>query len=907
MTRPDPDPRTLVRTLERARARALQRFRSGQADGPLTASALARGLDGFLRAALASSAALDDPSRLDRPRRREGPFAVFAVGSYGRAALCFHSDVDCLLLHLGEEPHQAVHAIAEAVRALWDIGIRARVAVYSLSRARRLIAADPRVLASLLDHRLVMGSPRVADALDRLLAGLPDRHVRRLARLILREDQARAGTRHQDLFAAEPDVKTGQGGLRDDAALRWFARWTRLRATLWNDAEAAEPSRRRASRPSVRLLSRPGVRAVLREVSRQTRALARARATLLTARLFLDAAGIPRDRFTREAASILERERLASYVPVEFERDLAAARFRISRLLNALVTAVVARSGPTHLEDDLAGPLLASVRSRTRTLALPLPPRSPTDAPPPKVPAAVQAFLDVLSSRQPRTALEALLRTGALHRVVPGFQRTFGLVPGDEVHAFTVDRHLVLAAVAAADILDGIAPVPAGTDDAVRTGARHRVPLLLAAMLHDIGKTVTTNASVAPDWPRTRVRVIHPEAGARLARLAALKLGLPRDRADLVAFLCRHHMTLPEVSTTLDCESPEVLARLAQVFTDGERLDLAFLVALADLRSLGPEIATTFREALLARAWSAVRRWLGARDGTAGWEAEVSARRSHLLDRCAAGRGHDWFLPEVIRSLPDRLLMAFDLDRLWAYLLRFESVQRAGPMVLVESPRTTRDSAPTDHEIVYLGHDEMGLLSRLSGALTLHGLSIQEARIFSISPGRDGPRAPLQRPPGALVRPHDAAAVGTRPLVLDQFRVSDPRGVIGQSPDARQALGDRILASAADPALARRIQGRIREALRARRAEMIAEVDNTSLPDRTVFRMAGPDAPGLLHLLADVLYRHGVNVTGAIVTTEAGTARDTFFAEWGASGGKVLDPEVIRKVLRAISQLGRPG
>lgn len=903
MTPSATDLRELAQGVVRSRSRALKRFRSGRSDGPATAAILSRTFDRFIGTVL-------------RPwtgqaaggggvgQTHDCGFAVLALGSYGRSGLSLHSDVDCVILHLGAEPRGPVEAMADAVRALWDAGIRARVAVYSPARARRLAAGDERVLASLLDHRFIVGSPTAVAGLQGALAGLPDRHVRRLARLILREDEARTGTRYQDLFAAEPDVKTGQGGLRDAAALGWFVTWTRIRAMGCPGRDTPRPvghdhpppalpprGLARSTPPTpTGLLAKPGVRAVLQEVFRRASILGRARATLVTARLLLDVAGLPRDRFTREAAWILERERVPPYTPVEFERDLAVARMQVSGLLKALVNAVVARSGPADFGDDLTVRLVASHDTRTRAFPVPLPPPSPAGMADRVSPVATRAFLDVLSSRHPRPTLETLLRTGALHRVVPGFHRTVGLVPGDEVHAFTLNRHLVLAAAAVADAVDGLAPMPPGTGEAVRTGERHRVPLLLAALLHDLGKTAVVGASGRRHPPA------HPEIGARLARVAALKLGLPRERADLVAFLCRHHMVLPEAATTLDCESPEVLRRLARVFPDTERLDLAFLVGLSDMRSLGPETATTFREALLARAWSAVRRWLSARDGTVGWEAEASARKDRLSARCAAG-GCDDRLRDLVRSLPDRLLMAFDLDRLWDCLLRFEVVRREGPMVLVESTRATRDGAATDHEIVYLGRDELGLLSRLSGGLTLQGLSIQEARIFSISPILDRP--------GPSTHPSDTATVTTYPLVLDQFRVTDPQGVIGESREARQALADRILASAADPTVARRLQGRIREALRSRGAEMIAEVDNTSLPDRTVFRVAGPDAPGLLHVLADILYRHGINVTGAIVTTEAGTARDTFFAEWAASRGKVLDPEVIRKVLRAISQLGR--
>ncbi len=819
----------------RSRIRALQRFRSGLSDGTSTAAALSRTLDRFFAALVApwSSPVCG--------------YAILALGSYGRRGLCLHSDVDCLLLHLGSEPRETVEALAAGVRALWDIGVQARVASYSLARARRLVAADERVLASLLDHRFVAGSPDGVTHLRKMLADLPERHIRRLARLLLREDEARIGKRHQDLFAAEPDLKSGQGGLRDLAALGWFERWAGF-------------GRRH-------LFERASVREMLREKARRHAVLRQARETLLTARLLLDVAGMPRDRFTREAASLLERQQVPRYLPGGFERDLAMARIQVSGLLKALAEAILRGVSPANAEEDLAALVTCSRKAR------PVLPASFVGGLPQRLaPETARAFLKVLEAPDPRPVLETLLRAGTLHRVVPGFHRTMGHVPGDEVHAYTLDRHLVLAASHVADILNGTVAPPAGM---ITPPNRFRVPLLLAALLHDLGKTAAGGGFGSP-------RPVHPEVGARLARLAALKLGLPHGQADLVAFLCRHHMVLPEASTTLDCESPDVLERLANIFPDPERLDLVMLLGLADMRSLGPDTATTFREALLVRTWSALRRHLlAAGEGVDAWRAEAEARRTLLARSLTVSPGNDW-LASLVRSLPERLLMAIEPERLAIYLQEFEAVLVSGPRVIVE-PASAPGPPSKVLEVTYLGQDELGLLSRLCGAMTLQGLSIQEARIFSLGPV---PQA-------------------TPPLVLDQFVVSDPSGIIVSGPDATRLLAQRILTAASDPSVARRVQARLGSVLRLRPGTMQAEVDNTSLPDRTVFRVAGPDAPGLLHVLADILYRHGINVSGAIVTTEAGMARDTFFAEWAITGGKVLDPDVIRRVLRAISSLGR--
>ena len=360
-----------------------------------------------------------------------------------------------------------------------------------------------------------------------------------------------------------------------------------------------------------------------------------------------------------------------------------------------------------------------------------------------------------------------------------------------------------------------------------------------------------------------------------------MKLGLPRPEADRIASLCRLHMVLPDASTTLDCDAPEVVERLARTFENPEQLDLAFLLGIADMRALGPATATGFREALLCRAWAAVRRHLGGRDSEAAIHAEVARRREMLRASIGRDPARDAWLDALGDKLPDRVILSFPPEQLLRLILALHQVRTAGPRVWIEPlPAGQRDStgAAPEYEVFYLGFDEVGLLSRLSGGMALEGLTIQEARIFSLPEN----------------------------LVLDQFRVVVLGAQDALSAAALSDLAHRLTRAASDPTIAARVQRRAGAFLRSRTGRMDAEVDNASLPDRSIFRVIGPDAPGLLHFLADIFFRHGINVTGAIVTTEGAVARDTFFVEWSAAGGKVLDPEAIRRVLRAISSLRVP-
>ncbi len=87
----------------------------------------------------------------------ENPFAVIALGGYGREEQCIHSDVDILILFRKEVPENADKLIAEMLYPLWDMGLEIGHATRSIQECMDLAKKDVEVLLSLLDARFVTG------------------------------------------------------------------------------------------------------------------------------------------------------------------------------------------------------------------------------------------------------------------------------------------------------------------------------------------------------------------------------------------------------------------------------------------------------------------------------------------------------------------------------------------------------------------------------------------------------------------------------------------------------------------------------------------------------------------------------------------------------------------------------
>ena len=184
---------------------------------------------------------------------------------------------------------------------------------------------------------------------------------------------------------------------------------------------------------------------------------------------------------------------------------------------------------------------------------------------------ALGDLLVVLGSG-PRMAavIEALDRTGLWGRLLPEWGAVRDLPPRDAIHTWTVDRHLVEAAVQAG---------------AFTTRVTRPDLLLLGALLHDIGKGRGGDHSVV---------------GADLANQIGNRLGLwPSDVAVLSAIV-RHHLLLPDTAMRRDLDDPATIQMVVDALGhDRVLLELLYALAEADSLATGPGVWGDWKASLI--------------------------------------------------------------------------------------------------------------------------------------------------------------------------------------------------------------------------------------------------------------------------------------------------------------------
>lgn len=602
--------------------------------------------------------------------------ALVAVGGYGRGHLSPGSDVDLLLLRSAAE-RVAADAFERVLYPLWDARLRVGHALRTPHECVAESRGRPDVLASMLTPRLLAGDPA--------LAGEAGRGVRSLAEEDRGAFVAALGTWFRERGAdpgpvdhtIEPDLKQGQGGLRDLHILTLLARDGP--ADPVDDAFALpgllSEEEARWAHDAAGLLLRTR-EALQRLTGGEANRLLAEHHDAVAAALGIASDGDgwePRDVLVRELCRHGRRVRLLVEAALARAEDADPA----------------APSFGAALEDD--GPPAASGDGGPRS-----------------------RLLSLLASDEGGRALERLDARGSLAPMLPEWEGVRGRPQRDPYHRYPVDVHLTEAVAHARRLLrDPGDPFLAEAARMVRD-AEGEASLLLGALLHDIGKVG---------------RGSHVTNGVDAAGRALDRMGAAPALRDDVLFLVGEHLLLSHVATRRDLQDEDLILHVAARIGDERRLALLYLLTVADAHATGPVASTPWRmglvKELVAKVGRAFERGLMDVDRAAQL---ASAERAF---REALGSQRSDEVEAFLASAPPAYL-------LWAQPADApRDLRLVRPRPAPEEARVDVRPGPSPGTwLVMVGAvDRLGLLAGISGALSLAGLSIVSARAFTTEDG----------------------------------------------------------------------------------------------------------------------------------------------------------------------------
>ena len=785
-----------------------------------------------------------------------GPFALVAVGGYGRAELFPHSDVDVLLLLGEDQDPQCDSALQSRIESFigscWDSGLEIGSSVRTVSQCLDEAEKDVTVQTSLLEARLVTGDFRLYGRFRERLRLAMDSRAFFVAKTL--EMRQRHSKYEETPYALEPNCKESPGGLRDLQVVLWVAKASGL-GQNWDE------------------LARKGLLTAfeVRQVKRNEALL-----RLIRARLHL-LADRREDRLVFDLQTAVANsfgysntERTAQgHATVVRASEALMRRYywaakAVSQLNQILLLNLEDRLYPSHAElrpinehfndrgglidvvsDDLyqrhpQAILQTFLLDQTtggitglssRTLRALYNARAVMDGKFRNDPVNRATFRQIIMQHDGIThAMRLMNQTSVLGRYLWVFRRIVGQMQHDLFHVYTVDQHIlmVLRNMRRFFIVEHAHEYPFCSQ--LAAGWDKPWLLYVAALFHDIAKGRGGD---------------HSALGASDVRRFCRHHGIEREDTRMIEFLVREHLSMSRAAQKSDLSDPDVIRAFAAKVGTERRLTALYLLTVADIRGTSPKVWNAWKGKLLEDLYRLTLRALGG--GAPDPDAEVEARKREALVMIAL-----YAMPfEAHKPLWNTLDVGYFMrhdasDIAWHTRQLSRLVGADKPIV-----RARRSPVGEGLQVLVYTRDQADLFARICGFFDHGGFSILDARVHT---ARNG-------------------------YAVDTFQV-----VTSSPPEQYRELTSMVengLAGAIAETGPLRTPSRGRVSRRVKSFPIAPRV--TLRPDekaqRWLLNISASDRVGLLYSVARVLANHHINLQLAKVATLGERVDDTFLID----------------------------
>jgi [protein-PII] uridylyltransferase len=768
---------------------------------------------------------------------------LIAVGGYGRSELAPYSDVDLLLLHSTPSKPDLPLLIEKTLYPLWDLGLDVSCSSRSIPECLRMAQSDPYVKTGLIDSRYLDGEYELFRSLyEPFSKKILHQKVREFADTLMK-DLALRHQKHEDpAYVLEPDIKEGRGGLRDFQIGRWVIR-AKYKTDRWDSILFPDQSRILdrslqflwAIRNELHLLSArkqdqltfelqekiapilrfspgtKGIEEMMRQYHLSSQQIWNFASDMLERVLFEPSP-------VQKASSAFKRrklDRLFGMVngeiylldPVTFKREP-------SRLMTLFQHCQTHRAKLSFQTEEAVLEALPFIDDRFRTSE-----------------SVNQTFLDILRKEEfVDSLLKKMHELGFLSHYIPEFAEVEGRVHYDLYHVHPVDIHSMLTVEELIRLKASLyqKDLPLLTSLMKEIGKPEI--LFLTALLHDIGKGLEGD---------------HSKTGEELILRIADRMGLAGQDRRLMAFLVRHHLFMLETAFRRDLHEEGTILRFAKETENPTYLKMLYLLTFADIKAVGPEAWTHWKNSLLAELFLKTSHFFERGSGTATLPKKEEVI-GHLLKSLP---------PQIVSEYEEHLPPQYLSSHGWEKIAHHIEMARRLEKELLLVEWTIEENSRA--EVTLCTKDRYGLFSKMAGSMFLNRLNILEAQIHTWANG----------------------------VVLDTFKVEDATREI----ERRLQQFKTDLTSVLDgTALLRNLLSMRQQSNPVHRkviprVPVEVKVNNQDSHFFTIIEISGEDRLGILYEVTQALTDHGCDIHFARISTLGNRIVDVFYVqdEWG--------------------------
>lgn len=787
--------------------------------------------------------------------------SIIAVGGYGRAEMAPHSDVDLLFLTQAKPSKRVQKIIEDILYILWDMRLKIGYSTRSTSQCIQLGKTDQTIKTALLEHRYLCGNKNLYDDFCKKLRG---QLFKASATEYVEEKLEERAKRHErqggQRYMVEPNVKEGKGGLRDLQSLFWITKYISHATThkemidqgyftqqeydnflvahnfLWAVRCHLHICANRASEQltfdhQVEVAKRfgykggrgmRGVERFMQDYFRQATHVGELTRVFLTA---LEAQQV------KSTLSLGDRFRNILWRTLNIDGNLSDG-FQLEHGRINIINPDIFLKDPINIlrlfEEGLkTGLLIHQDAMRVVTANL----RKIT----PKVrknPETQRIFMSLLLDYgNPERALRRMNELGVLGAIIPEFKRIIALMQFNFYHSYTVDEHTIQCISFLARIEQGTLneELPIASE-ILKSGVNRRV-LYIAILLHDIGKGLPEDHSIA---------------GAELAKKIAPELGLNASEADRVVWLVENHLVMSDFAQKRDLSDPKTVSNFGKIVKTTSNLNLLTVLTVCDIMGVGPGALNNWKAQLLRELYTNTRNLIKGGLDTQGKNKPYLIAMSALSELLI-----DWdstsIQEEVDRHYP-AYWQGLDTNTQYIFANLFKNL---GSKKIASHFEVDEDRDATRAQ--FLMQDHPGIFSRLTGAIALANANVIDARTYTTSDGYATPVFWIQDNDG---KPFDLSRLGRLKKLIDQTLSGD---VI-----ARDVL---------------KVRNKLKPRERNFKVPTDITFDNQGSDIYTIIEVDTRDRHSLLFDLTRTLANANIQIASAVIATYGAQAVDVFYVK----------------------------
>jgi [protein-PII] uridylyltransferase len=768
---------------------------------------------------------------------------LVGVGGYGRSELAPCSDVDLLLLCSPAPGTNLQPLIEQTLYPLWDLGLEVSCSSRSIPECLKMAQSQLEVKTSLIDGRYLDGEYELFRSLHDLFARkILHRKVRVFAGVLSRELHLRHQKYQDPAYVLEPHIKEGQGGLRDFQIGQWVIR-AAYKTDRWDAILFPDHSRSLDQslqfiwtvRNQLHLLTGRKQDHLTFEWQERIAPILGFSSGTRGIEEMMRQYHLSSQRILNFVLGVLERarsepsplKRVLSY----FQRRRIDPHFGIRNGELSLLDPIIFKKDPSRLmtlfEHCQAYRVEMDYKTEEAVMeALPFVDDRFRHSDP-----VNQAFLRILGKGDgAQVALKKMHELGFLSRYIPEFSPIEGRVHYDLYHVHPVDIHSMLAVEELEKLRNSTYEKEYPLLDSLIKEIEKPDVLLLTALLHDAGK-----ASEAD----------HSLVGAELAEAVAGRMGLPPQDQELIRFLVSHHLLMLETAFRRDLHDEQAILHFANKVKTLDHLKMLYLLTFADIKSVGPEAWTSWKNSLLMELFLKTSHLFEKQD-----TADQLTKEDEVIKQLREGLPVE-MVSQYAEHLPSRYLSCYSRETIARHLNMATSLEKEGLLVTWET------EGERYAEVTLCTKDRYGLFAKMTGSMFLNRLNILEAQIHTWGNG----------------------------IVLDTFRVEDTTGEAERRLRQFKKNLEEILrgkASLRDLLTKQKESDSIRRKVVPGVAAEV-RINNLDSDFYTIIEVIGEDRLGILYEITQALTDFGCDIHFARISTLGNRIIDVFYVQdtWG--------------------------